>query len=130
MRLAGRGAVRGRAVVGVTGLPWGYFLGAGDRGSAAGVGTERDGILSVSCTRTGSSLLPLHEAGPSKCVSPCNLGLVLGYPERGGIFRCETRNQGRMSARYRYLDAEGAVRLSNRAIGSAGMRMRIFHLSM
>ena len=54
-------------------------------------------------------LRPLHESGPPKSVSPCDLGLVLGYPERGGIFRCKTRNQGRASAWYCYLDAEGAA---------------------
>jgi hypothetical protein len=85
------------------------------------------GELRVRCTGTGASLRPLTEGGLSKCVSPCNLGLVLGYPERSGIFRCKTRDQGRMSARYHYLDPEGAVRLSNGAIGSAAMRMRIFH---
>ena len=81
----------------------------------------------VPCTGTGVTLLPLTKGGPSKCVSLCNLGLVLGYPERGGIFRCKTRDQGRMSARYRYFDPEGAVRLTNGAIGGAAMRMRIFH---
>jgi len=54
----------------------------------------------------GISLLPLREGGPPKRVSICNLGLVLGYPERNGIFRCKTRNQGRMSARYRYFNPE------------------------
>ena len=81
----------------------------------------------VPCTGTGVTLLPLTKGGPSKCVSLCNLGLVFAYPERGGIFRCKTRDQGRMSARYRYFDPEGAVRLSNGAIGGAGMRMRTFH---
>jgi len=90
-------------------------------------GGRASGKLIVPCTRTGASLLPLSEGGPSKRVSVCNLGLMLGYPERSGIFRCKTRDQGRMSARYRYLDPEGAVRLSNGAIGSAAMRMGIFH---
>ena len=82
----------------------------------------------VPCTGTGVTLLPLTKGGPSKCVSLCNLGLVFTYPERGGIFRCKTRDQGRMSARYRYFDPEGAVRLTNGAIGGAAMRMSVFHL--
>ena len=82
----------------------------------------------VPCAGTGVTLLPLTKGGPSKCASLCNLGLVLGYPERGGIFRCKTRDQGRMSARYRYFDPEGAVRLTNGAIGGAAMRMSVFHL--
>ena len=81
----------------------------------------------VPCMGTGVTLLPLTKGGPSQCVSLCNLGLVLGYPERGCIFRCKTRNQGRMSARYRHFDSEGAVRLAKGAIGGAAMRMRIFH---
>ena len=73
----------------------------------------------VPCAGTGVTLLPLTKGGPSKCVSPCNLGLVLGYPERGCIFRCKTCDQGRMSTRYRYFDPEGTVRLANGAIGGA-----------
>jgi hypothetical protein len=99
----------------------------GGRGAAAGEAAGGGGELIVPCTGTGVTLLPRTKGGPSTCVSPCNLGLVLGYPERGGIFRCKTRDQGRMSARYRHFDSEGAVRLVKDAIGGAAMSMRIFH---
>ena len=90
-------------------------------------GGRASGKLIVPCTRTGASLLPLSEGGPSKRVSHRDLGSVLGYPERSGIFRCKTRDQGRVSAGYRYFDPEGAVRLANGAVGGAAMRMRAFH---
>ena len=75
---------------------------SGGRGVATGETAWGGGELIVPCAGTGVTLLPLTKGGPSKCVSLCNLGLVLGYPERGGIFRCKTRDQGRMSTRYRY----------------------------